>query len=564
MAVGALAETVTGRSSSPRTDAQTARLAEVQARGRAVGGLVGGVVGGTAARTPTASVHAPAAGPSLRPAVAGFGFTTGFAGSIPSIPPNTESYARVADSGFVRVTEEPLATFSIDVDTASYSNVRRFLTQDQLPPADAVRIEELVNYFTYDYARPSGSHPIAATMEVAAAPWNPRHRVVRIGLKAREIALNRRPPSNLVFLIDVSGSMATPQKLPLVKSGLKLLLDQLGENDMVSMVVYAGTSGLVLPATSGERKDVIARAIDSLEAGGSTNGGSGIQLAYNQATANFVRGGVNRVILLTDGDFNVGVTNQADLTALIEARARSGVFLSVLGFGMGNLKDSMMERLADQGNGHYAYIDTLNEARKVLVEEMTGTLITVAKDVKVQVDFNPAKVQAYRLIGYENRALRPEDFNNDLKDAGDMGAGHTVTALFEIVPNGVNVPGPSVDPSVFQTPAAARATSARASTSNNLLVLRMRYKLPDAADSARLDVPLADRETAFANATTDFRFAASVAAFGMVLKISPYRGSATLAGVLDAATASTGPDPGGYRGEFIALVQKAIALRGSR
>jgi Ca-activated chloride channel family protein len=363
-----------------------------------------------------------------------------------------------------------------------------------------------------------------------------------------------------VFLIDVSGSMNTPQKLPLVKSGLKMLVDQLGENDVVSIVVYASASGLVLPPTSGQQKQVISQAIENLQAGGSTNGGAGIQLAYRQATANFIRGGVNRVILVTDGDFNVGITTQSELTSLIEERARSGVFLSVLGFGMGNLKDSTMERLADMGNGHYAYIDTLSEARKVLVEEMSNTLVTVAKDVKIQVDFNPAKVEAYRLIGYENRVLRPEDFNNDLKDAGDMGAGHAVTALFEVVPSGVPVPGPSIDPSVFQP--APRDTPAPTSSSNDLLVLRVRYKLPDAADSTRMDVPLADRRQSFADAPVDVRFAASVAAFGMILKNSAYRGSATLDWVLDTATASRGSDRGGYRSEFIALVQKAIALRG--
>jgi Ca-activated chloride channel family protein len=475
----------------------------------------------------------------------------------PSI--GTESYARVPENTFVRASQEPLATFSIDVDTASYSNVRRFLNQNRLPPADAVRIEELVNYFTYDYARPAGAHPIGASMEVADAPWNPRHRLVRIGIKARDIDAKQRPPSNLVFLIDVSGSMNTPQKLPLVKSGLKLLVDQLGENDMVSIVVYASASGLVLPATSGERKHVIARAIDDLQGGGSTNGGAGIQLAYRQAAENFIRGGVNRVILVTDGDFNVGITSQAELTRLIEDRARSGVFLSVLGFGMGNLKDSTMERLADMGNGHYAYIDTLNEARKVLVEEMSNTLVTVAKDVKIQVDFNPAKVEAYRLIGYENRVLRPEDFNNDLKDAGEMGAGHAVTALFEIVPRGGSVPGPSIDPSAFEP--APRDAPPPASTSNDMLVLRVRYKLPDASESTRMDVPLPDRRRRFSEASPDFRFAASVAGFGMILKNSQYRGEATLAWVLDTATASRGQDRGGYRDEFVSLVQRTMAIR---
>jgi Ca-activated chloride channel family protein len=481
---------------------------------------------------------------------------------VPVPRTTNESYARTDENPFVRASQEPLATFSIDVDTASFSNVRRFLNQNQMPPRDAVRIEELVNYFTYDYPNPSGGRPIGVSMAVTSAPWNTRNRLVRFGVKAREIDRGRRPASNLVFLIDVSGSMNTPQKLPLVKSGLKLLVDQLGENDTVSIVVYASATGLVLPPTRGDRKDVIARALDDLQAGGSTNGGAGIQLAYAQATGNFIRGGVNRVILMTDGDFNVGITSQSDLTRLIEDRAKSGVFLSVLGFGMGNLKDSTMERLADMGNGHYAYIDTLSEARKVLVEEMSGTLVTVAKDVKIQVDFNPAKVEAYRLIGYENRILRTEDFNNDLKDAGDMGAGHTVTALFEIVPRGGTVPGPSIDPSVFQPAArsAPPATPTGNATSNDLLVLRLRYKLPDAAESTRMDVPLADRDVAFARAPADVRFAAAVAAFGMILKESSYKGDATLAWVLDTAAGSVGQDRGGYRDEFVSLVRKAIAL----
>ena len=559
LSIAGLTEAVAVVAESPVVDVQSSRREVVLPGGGRGGGRAAGVAGGqTQGRIPIDGLMA------LTPGVAAAGVSGGVSDGFGRVRPNTanESYARTGENPFVRVSQEPLATFSIDVDTASFSNIRRFLNQNQMPPRDAVRIEELVNYFTYDYPGPSGGRPIASSMAVTTAPWNSRNRLVRIGVKAREIDRGRRPASNLVFLIDVSGSMSDPNKLPLVKSGLKLMVDQLTENDTVSIVVYASATGLVLPPTRGDRKDVISAALDNLQAGGSTNGGAGIQLAYAQAMSNFVRGGVNRVILMTDGDFNVGITSQADLTRLIEDRAKSGVFLSVLGFGMGNLKDSTMEKLADMGNGHYAYIDTLNEARKVLVEEMSGTLVTVAKDVKIQVDFNPAKVEAYRLIGYENRVLRPEDFNNDLKDAGDMGAGHTVTALFEIVPRGGNVPGPSIDPSVFQpsTRTAPAAVSNGNANSTDLLVLRMRYKLPDAAESTRMDVPLADREVAFARADRDVRFAAAVAAFGMILKDSSYKGDATLQWVLETASSSVGQDRGGYRDEFVSLVRKAIAL----
>jgi Ca-activated chloride channel family protein len=551
MAVGSLAETVTITGATPALDSlsaarQVVRPSEAPAASPAPLGRAGlfqngagrgGIVGGI----PVNNGLAP----------------RGTGSFFPGPRSSAETYASVGENTFVRVSQEPLATFSIDVDTASYSNVRRFLNQNQLPPADAVRIEELVNYFTYDYAHPTGARPIAATIAATAAPWNPSHRLVRVGVRARDIDTGRRPSSNLVFLIDVSGSMNMPQKLPLVKSALKLLVDQLGENDLVSIVTYASGTRVALAPTSADRKDVIVRTIDNLQPGGSTNGSGGIQLAYAQATDAFIQGGINRVVLMTDGDFNVGISNPTDLTRLIETKARSGVFLSVLGFGMGNLKDATLERLADTGNGNYAYIDTLNEARKVLVEQMSGTLVTVAKDVKIQVDFNPAKVEAYRLIGYENRVLRPEDFNNDAKDAGDMGAGHTVTAMFEIVPRGGSVPGGSIDPSVFQP---APKPPARTTNSNDLLVVRMRYKLPDAAESTRLDVPFADRGVAFGKADEDFRFAASVAAFGMILKKSEYRGDATLAWVLDTATSSLGADRGGYRHEFVALVQQAIAL----
>jgi Ca-activated chloride channel family protein len=477
--------------------------------------------------------------------------------------PNSASYAPITDNPFRRVSQEPLSTFSSDVDTASYANLRRFINQNQLPPAAAVRIEEMVNYFNYDYAQPSAKDPIGASMEIASAPWNPTHRLVRIGIKARDIDTRRRPPSNLVFLIDVSGSMQPPERLPLIKNGLKMLVGSLSENDHVSIVVYAGASGVVLPSTSGNRKDIINAALDRLEAGGSTNGGAGIQLAYQIAMSSFIQGGVNRVILATDGDFNVGVTNQTQLTRLIQDSAKSGVFLSVLGVGTDNLKDSTMERLADTGNGNYAYLDSLNEAYKVLVEQMSGTLVTVAKDVKLQVEFNPAVVEAYRLIGYENRLLANADFNNDRKDAGDMGAGHTVTALYEIVPRGGSVPGPDVDPLKYQTPAQAPAPVSQARNgSTETLTLKIRYKDPDGTESKLLSLPLTDREGTFSKASADFRFAASVAEFGMILRDSPYRGKASVGEVIENAQSSKGSDRNGYRQEFIGLVQRARQLRG--
>ena len=364
--------------------------------------------------------------------------------------PNTEDYNHVVDNPFLRVRDEPLSTFSVDVDTASYANVRRFLDHGTLPPKDAVRIEEMLNYFTYDDAPPRDDAPFAVHVEVAGCPWNADHRLARIGLMGRPIDNDRRPPSNLVFLVDVSGSMDMPNKLPLLKTSLQKMVQNLGENDRVAIVVYAGASGLVLPSTSCDRKVEILTALDNLQAGGSTNGGAGLQLAYDTAVQSFIKNGSNRVILCTDGDFNVGVTNKGDLTRLIESKAKSGVFLSVLGFGMGNIKDNTLEMLADKGNGHYAYIDSLREAMKVLVVEMGSTLVTIAKDVKIQVEFNPAHVAAYRLIGYENRLLNKQDFNDDTKDAGEIGAGHHVTALYEIVPPGKDQGLPDVDPLEFQ------------------------------------------------------------------------------------------------------------------
>ena len=471
--------------------------------------------------------------------------------------PNTEEYDRITDNPFRAVSEEPLSTFSVDVDRASWANVRRFLDQRTLPPPDAVRIEEMVNYFTYDYAPPRDGRPVRVHAEVAAAPWAPEHRLVRIGIQGQEIGRDERAASNLVFLIDVSGSMDQPNKLPLLVDAMKLLVEQLGENDRVAIVVYAGASGLVLDSTPGFRARQILSALDRLRAGGSTNGGDGIRLAYDVAVGNFIEGGINRVILATDGDFNVGVTNNGDLTRLIEETARTGVFLSVLGFGTGNYNDAGLEALAGRGNGNYAYIDSIREARKVLVEEIGSTLVTIAKDVKIQVEFNPAEVNAYRLIGYENRTLRNQDFNDDAVDAGEIGAGHTITALFEVVPAGIEIDIPGVDPLRYQT--AMRPTEDAAG--GELLNVKVRYKEPDGDESRLIEAPVIDRGQGFDAASTDHRFAAAVAGFGMILRDSPYRGSASFDSVLRIAEASRGQDADGYREEFVDLVRRARAIR---
>jgi Ca-activated chloride channel homolog len=473
---------------------------------------------------------------------------------------NTEAYERVVDNAFQDVATSPLSTFSIDVDTASYANVRRFLTQGQLPPPDAVRVEELVNYFHFEYPPPEGDAPFAITTSVATCPWAPAHRLVRIGLQARAIARDQLPPRNLVFLIDVSGSMQDPVKLPLVKSALSLLVDQLDERDRVSIVVYAGSSGLVLPPTSGDRKGEIRGVLSQLEAGGSTAGGAGLQLAYKVAEQSFIERGMNRVILATDGDFNVGITSRGDLSRLIEDKRKAGVFLSVLGFGMGNLKDSTMEMLADKGNGNYAYIDSLDEARKVLVSEVGSTLVTVAKDVKLQVEFNPATVSAYRLIGYENRVLADADFNDDTKDAGDMGAGHSVTALYEVVPGGTPHTARSVDPLKYQE---TRGVSA-AAASGELMTVKVRYKAPESETSRLVSVTVNGSATPTAAEAADLRFAAAVAGFGMLLRDSEYKGTASFDQVLELAHGSDGQDASGYRAEFIRLVETAQQLSRSR
>ena len=514
-------------------------------------GVLSGVLGGALS---TSSSPAPPLGPPVAMSV-----VPRFAASgdpIDQAQFNTEEYDRIVDNPFVAVREDPLATFSIDVDTAAYANVRRFLNQRALPPPNAVRIEEMVNYFTYGYAGPTDEHPVRVHAEVAAAPWNPEHRLVRLGVQGRDVPLEERGPSNLVFLIDVSGSMGGVDKLPLLRDGMKLLVGQLDENDRVAIVVYADASGMVLPSTPGDQKQRLLRALDRLEAGGSTNGAAGIELAYDTATAHFIDGGTNRVILATDGDFNVGVTDSGALTLLIEEKAESGVFLSVLGFGTGNYNDAGLEALADHGNGNYAYIDTIREARKVLVEQMASTLITIAKDVKIQVEFNPAEVNAYRLIGYENRVLEHQDFNDDTKDAGEIGAGHTVTALFEVVPAGVDMPLPGVDPLRYQAPNRLSDAASR----DELVTIKVRYQEPDGEVSRLLEVAVSDRDAPLAEASTDYRFAAAVAGFGMILRDSPHKGAATFGSILRLAEGSLGMDEEGYRAEFVELVRKAGAF----
>ncbi|MBE7507149.1 MAG: VWA domain-containing protein [Planctomycetia bacterium] len=471
-----------------------------------------------------------------------------------------EAYARIFDNPFLPAMQNPLSTFSIDVDTASYSNIRRMLTAGQRPPADAVRIEEMINYFSYDYAPPTGEHPFSVNLETASCPWNEQHRLVRVGLKGVEIEPAKRPVCNLVFLIDVSGSMDCPNKLPLVKQALSMLVGQLSPEDRVAMVVYAGASGLALPSTSAGQREKILDALDHLNAGGSTNGGEGIQLAYQIAEQNRTEGGVNRVILATDGDFNVGITDQKDLTKLITDEAKSGVFLSVLGFGMGNLKDATLEQLADKGNGNYAYIDTFAEAKKVLVDQIGGTLITIAKDVKIQIEFNPAQVAQYRLIGYENRMLAAQDFNDDKKDAGEIGAGHTVTALYEIVPTTATLAG--VDTLKYQTLAAEELRPSDTPASKETLTVKLRYKQPTGQTSQLLEVPLTDNGQTFDAASPDLRFAASVAGFGMLLRSSPHKGDLTYDAAIGMAVASMGRDPSGQRSEFIDLVRKAKTISG--
>jgi len=463
-------------------------------------------------------------------------------------PSNTEAYDRINDNQWNEVAQHPLSTFSADVDTASYSNVRRFLRGGEAPPKDAVRTEELINYFRFSYPEPKDGRPFSITTVVGECPWNTSHRLALIGLQAKKIDASRIPPRNLVFLIDVSGSMFDPNKLPLVKASLAMLAPNLTDKDRVAIVVYAGNTGLVLPSTSGADTSTILEALARLEAGGSTNGGAGLQLAYKVAQDHFIKGGVNRVILATDGDFNVGVTDQGSLLRLIEEKRRSGVALSVLGFGMGNLKDSTMVKLADAGNGNYAYIDSLTEAQKVLVEEAGGTLVTVAKDVKLQVEFNPREVSAYRLIGYEKRILNDQDFNDDKKDAGEMGAGHSVTALYEVIPAGQPIDVSTVDPLKYQTKPVATAAG-----NGELMTVKVRYKEPDGDVSRLMDVPVPSRVVKSA----DLGFAAAVVEFGMLLRDSEFKGTASFPSASALALANKGEDPHGHRAEFVRLIGAA-------
>jgi len=510
----------------------------------------------------------------------GSGGASGSGGLMPGMPATTfniagEQYAPVVENAFIVAQGiDALSTFSIDVDTASYANVRRFLNQSQLPPPDAVRIEELVNYFSYDYPQPKAGEPFSVNLEIAECPWQTNHLLLRAGLKGREIHNKERPVSNLVFLLDVSGSMADENKLPLLKQVLSMMVRELREDDRVSIVTYAGEAGLRLPPTTGNEQEKILSAIDSLSSGGSTNGSAGIELAYDQAQAYFRKEGTNRVILATDGDLNVGITDDESLVKLIKEKAADGTFLTVLGFGEGNLKDAKMERLADNGNGVYAYIDSVREGRKVLIEQMSGSLVTIAKDVKIQIEFNPAQIQSYRLLGYENRMLTAPEFNDDKRDAGEIGAGHTVTALYELVPTGLpqnagNPPG-ATDPLKYQSnrisgiagdvPKAGSLELSEAAKSGELLTLKLRYKEPDGQASKPSEYPLKNRGGKFNAASKEFQFAAAVASFGMHLRNSQYRGEGTLAATAEIAAGAIGEDKGGYRAEFVDLVRKAQAL----
>jgi len=471
---------------------------------------------------------------------------------IPAENFNTESYDKITENAFVSTLTNPLSTFSIDVDKAAYANMRRFINNNQLPPQDAIRIEEMVNYFNYSYPLPKDNKPFSVNLELANCPWNVKHQLVAIGLKGKEIEMDKVPVSNLVFLLDVSGSMDQANKLPLLKSSLKILIDKLRPSDRVAIVVYAGAAGLVLPSTSCDEKEVIMNAFDKLQAGGSTAGGEGIRLAYKIAKQNFINGGNNRIILATDGDFNIGQSSNAAMERLIEKKREEGVFLTVLGFGMGNYKDSKMEKLSNAGNGNYAYIDNILEAKKTLGKEFFGTIFTIAKDVKIQVEFNPAKVKGYRLIGYENRMLKAEDFNDDKKDAGEIGAGHTITALYEIIPADSDEKISGFDELEYQKTKVVK--------SSDLMTLKLRYKEPNGTVSKLIKQKISDTDIKKDNTSQNFKWAATVSEFGLILRKSEFKGNASYKQVLELAKASKGSDTEGYRAEFIRLVKTAELL----
>ena len=471
---------------------------------------------------------------------------------------NTEDYDRIQENRFHRATQEPQSTFSIDVDAASYSNLRRFINNGQKPPEDAVRIEEMINYFDYEYPEPTGKHPFSITTEVSDCPWQPKHRLVHIGLQGKHTPTENLPAANLVFLIDVSGSMNAANKLPLVQTSFKLLADQLRPQDRVAIVVYAGAAGLVLEPTTGNNKTKIKEAIDKLQAGGSTAGGEGIRLAYQTAKEHFIKGGNNRVILASDGDFNVGVSSDGELVRIVEEERKSGVYLTVLGYGMGNYKDNKMQKLADSGNGNHAYIDNLDEARRVLVSEFGGTMYTIAKDVKLQLEFNPAVVQGYRLIGYENRVLNNADFDDDQKDAGELGAGHTVTALYEIIPVGVESKFLAADKDLkYQQ----RDLTPIANRSNELLTVKFRYKAPEADNSQLMEEVVMDKNVALSKSSDNFRWSAAVATFGMLLRNSEFKGDANYEQCKKLAAGARGKDTEGYRAEMIRMIE-SVGLMG--
>ncbi|MEN8121560.1 MAG: VWA domain-containing protein [Bacteroidota bacterium] len=465
---------------------------------------------------------------------------------------NTEEYDRIYENPFVSAVRNPLSTFSVDVDRASYANVRRMLEDNQKPYADAVRIEELINYFNYDYPQPTGKDPFSVNLEISKCPWNNGHQILSIGLQGKDIDVKEAPNSNLVFLIDVSGSMSDANKLPLLKSSFKILIEKLRPKDRVAMVVYAGAAGVVLSSTSCDEKDEIMEAFNKLEAGGSTAGGEGIKLAYDIAKENFIEGGNNRVILATDGDFNVGESSDASMVRLIEKKRDEGVFLTVLGFGMGNYKDSKMEKLSNAGNGNYAYIDNILEAKKTLGKEFFGTIYTIAKDVKIQIEFNPSQVKAYRLIGYENRMLKAEDFNDDTKDAGEIGAGHTVTAIYELIPADSKEEVPGIDELEYQKSTVVK--------SNDLMTLKLRYKQPDGDVSKLIKQKVSKGDIVKDNTSNNFKWAASVAEFGLLLRTSKFKGDANWDQVLTRAKGAKGQDDEGYRAEFIKLAEIAQLL----